>query len=278
MEEYSLEGIRHDSIRRVFACIPKKGQISRHEISGMTGLSLMTVGKITDTLLEKGVVTYAKSDSHSVGRKARHISLAHEKHILVLELDGGSVRASFADTSLCERFSFTYQQDRQGTDLTDGFMGELMPFIFENGLVGTLVGVGITYDGADGLVLAQQLADVCKNMLSLSILCVSESLCAKVRAASEGKKVLYFVRSDGGVRAAVYKNSVECGSPIRADNEHDMGIAVRAVINFVLPDKVCFEFENNFDFKNAVTVGKEKASMLARIGISEAVREAYLLT
>ena len=59
MEEHSLENIRHDSIRKIFGCITAAEQVSRLEISNDTGLSLMTVGKITDMLAEKGVIVYA---------------------------------------------------------------------------------------------------------------------------------------------------------------------------------------------------------------------------
>ena len=60
MNNISLKSIKYESIKAIINSISEADRISRAEISEKTDLSLVTVGKIADALLERNVVTQIK--------------------------------------------------------------------------------------------------------------------------------------------------------------------------------------------------------------------------
>ena len=287
MEEHSLENIRHDSIRKIFGCITAAEQVSRLEISNDTGLSLMSVGKITDMLAEKGVIVYAKSDNNCVGRKAKKISLADGLYELVIELKADVITAVFLDLCLCESrsFDFSIGTECKKTKAFNDFFGELMSYLFENNLIGTLIGVGVVYDAPSDADVAAELAEECKKQLSLSA-CVSvNALSAKAHAAAlsvpEAEKVIYFGIADGGINGAVVHArsslNIELGF-IRCTDINELDIALSAVISFTAPDAVYCELGGHFEKKDLVIVDKNRACTLLRRGAAHCVREEYLFS
>lgn len=63
MERVSLYSIMSDSIKNIYSIISESDNISRLEISRKTSLSLMTVGKVVDSLLELGVIRQIKKNA-----------------------------------------------------------------------------------------------------------------------------------------------------------------------------------------------------------------------
>ncbi len=271
MREYSLDSIRCDSIRRVFACIPQKGRIGRLEISEKTGLSLMTVGKITDMLLFKGVVEYQKSDSGSAGRKAKHISLSDKKYMLVLTVSMAAVEACFVSSKLEKRDSFRFEFFGD-TEATDDFIGELMSSVFKNGLVGSIAGVGASYDTEEDRALAQRLVSVCTDTLSVDVSYVGHSLLSKARAAGKGARILYFVKDAGGARGVLYGEHSEEGR-ISESDDYKLGEKISGLKEFFAPDALFCEFLTN----DSTNVTSKQARELALTGTADIVREKYLL-
>ena len=87
MSQIDLRSIKIQNMMSVFNTIYTKGAVSRNDISAETALSLMTVGKIVDTFLERGVAVETKVQSAKVGRKACAVSLdTHKKQIFILDL------------------------------------------------------------------------------------------------------------------------------------------------------------------------------------------------
>jgi len=71
MSQVNLINIRKDHIIDVFNSVPKlKENASRANIAEYTNLSIMTVGKIIDALIENGIVVQHKEAKDSPGRKA----------------------------------------------------------------------------------------------------------------------------------------------------------------------------------------------------------------
>lgn len=61
MAKITLSLIKRDHVRVVLEAIARKKHITKQEIAALTGLSLVTVGKITDTLGEAGIIVHGKN-------------------------------------------------------------------------------------------------------------------------------------------------------------------------------------------------------------------------
>ena len=60
MKEIHLSTIKKESVDHIFRVIAENEQVSRAAIAQATSLSLMTVGKVVDALLEHDVIVQTK--------------------------------------------------------------------------------------------------------------------------------------------------------------------------------------------------------------------------
>ena len=96
MAKITLNLIKRDHVNAVLEAIARKQHITKQEIAAQTGLSLVTVGKITNTLGEAGVLVHGKNVEQKVGRRAE--VLRQDWAIPVYDLSGTNFR--FYITSL----------------------------------------------------------------------------------------------------------------------------------------------------------------------------------
>ena len=98
MAKITLNLIKRDHVNAVLEAIARKQHITKQEISAQTGLSLVTVGKITNTLGEAGVLVHGKNAEQKIGRRAEVLRVRQDWAIPVYDLSGTSFR--FYITSL----------------------------------------------------------------------------------------------------------------------------------------------------------------------------------
>ncbi|MBO7148748.1 MAG: winged helix-turn-helix domain-containing protein [Clostridia bacterium] len=271
MEDFGLDRIRQESIKRIFSCIPEDRHISRLEISEKTGLSLMTVGKITDALLEKGTVTYAKSEGGGVGRKAKHISLSDEKKLIVLALHKEKIKLVILSLTLEKLGELEFTFEKNGA--AGAVMEALMPFVFENNLVGRLVGVCSVYSEDADREFCQRLSDDIAASLSLKVSEVCKSELAKLSAVKEAS-ALYVSKAGCGALVA-YKGSEPVLGAVCAKDKQELEIKLGAIIEFLSADEVYSELE--LENINASSVSDTKAKELEYTGAAMLLREKYLI-
>ena len=82
----SLYSIKKDNTRLVLEAIARSSSITKLEISEETSLSLMTVGKITSSLVEKGLIVHEKNISQKAGRRAEVYKVRHDWLIPMFEI------------------------------------------------------------------------------------------------------------------------------------------------------------------------------------------------
>lgn len=276
MSHQSLDGIRRENIKSIFACICEREKISRHEISEATGLSLMTVGKMTDVLCERGVIEYERSETTSVGRKAKSIRLSSELYELVCEIAGDAVKVSFRDLSLNDHggFGFGNKED------TDGFFGELMRHIFAKGYVGKLIGGSVVYEKEDDIELAEKLAQICKGALSVDV-AVADAVFEKAEGASMSHadvgSLIYLARCEKGARAVFIGRDgyVHLGN-IHA-TARELATRISSVVDFLSPDEIFVEDGVSCDIDDIVVVDKERASELLHRGSAARIRLEHII-
>ncbi len=179
MTDFSLAAIKKDNTRKVFDCILTKKQIKRKELSDVTGLSLMTVGKLVDALAALGVITYEKAAGEGVGRKPSSIFVNEKAHFAMLDTLEGKAHFSLYNVKL----------ETVGTASDDE--GELFENIIklfvEKELVGSVLSLGYMGD-------CKAIADKCALLLKTSVFeaCEPLRLAALADFKNKGKSVLYF--------------------------------------------------------------------------------------
>lgn len=100
MGPMSLKSIRMESIKSIFRAVAAADQISRAQIAAQTGLSLVTVGKVADTLLSMDVFLQEKQVKNTAGRRAGLLRLHPDKYALILDLSCRPFRYSILDLRL----------------------------------------------------------------------------------------------------------------------------------------------------------------------------------
>ena len=98
MAKITLNAIRRDHVKAVLEAIARKQHITKQEISAQTGLSLVTVGKITNMLGAAGVLVHGKNVNQKIGRRAEVLRVRKDWAIPVYDLSGTTYR--FYITSL----------------------------------------------------------------------------------------------------------------------------------------------------------------------------------
>ena len=109
MKKLDLHGIKQANAKAIFLSAASRDKISRADIASGTGLSLMTVGKVVDVLLEAGIVSQHKEDRVSAGRRAGLLTLRAERYSVVIDLSERAFRINIVDLALKLSDSMTYK-------------------------------------------------------------------------------------------------------------------------------------------------------------------------
>lgn len=112
MEKNILSTIKYDSVREILESTAGHEKISRAEIAAKTGLSLMTVGKVADALLELGIAVQSKETRTAAGRKAGLIGLNSVRFCIVLDIKEQTFRAYVINAELNITGVHTYVFDK----------------------------------------------------------------------------------------------------------------------------------------------------------------------
>ncbi len=108
MERVNMSNIKKDSFISILNSIVTKDKISRAEIAEQTKLSLMTVGKAVDALLEQQVIAQTKETKHIAGRKAGLVCLHPSKFIMLIDLSNRNFTMTVRNASLTVRDVVAY--------------------------------------------------------------------------------------------------------------------------------------------------------------------------
>ena len=113
LERINLSSIKKESVRAIFNAITGKDQISRAEIAEITGLSLMTVGKVVDALLERHVIIQSKEIKNMAGRRAGLVSLNTDKFFMIIDLTARNMSMTVMNIALniVDKIVYEYNSD-----------------------------------------------------------------------------------------------------------------------------------------------------------------------
>ncbi|MBQ7921552.1 MAG: hypothetical protein IJ325_03120 [Clostridia bacterium] len=136
-------------MKSIFNVIAGAEQISRAEIAGITGLSLVTAGKIADALLDAGILKQQKEIKATAGRRAGILALNTDKFAFVLDLSKKNFCFSVLNLGLVpiETITHTYKNDRLYEDNLHDFLTEIMEHSYENYAFDDCFGFGVSLPG-----------------------------------------------------------------------------------------------------------------------------------
>ena len=149
MVKAELHGIKRAGALGIFKAIADGGRVCRADVAKSTGLSLMTVGKVVDALLDTDVLTQEKDTRHAAGRRAGVVSLNRDYYAVVLDLSERAFRMNIVDVSLTHTDSFTHNYSDEFTyrDNLLLFLKNAAAAISDRADADKLIGVGICVPG-----------------------------------------------------------------------------------------------------------------------------------
>lgn len=169
----------------------------------------MTVGKVADLLLTRGVLVQSVQARASAGRRAGVLCLNPEKRLLVLDLSTRAFSFSVLNTALqvLDRVEYTYNKTFDLAENISLFLKNVKIYMLRNITEGDMVGAGImvsgTWQAHDDTVVNSRIAGMesvhvrhmTEDVLGLSVTAVENSISAAVTALSEyaeaGKAAFY---------------------------------------------------------------------------------------
>ncbi len=117
-----LDNIRREGVRKIFSLVCETGGQSRAELSRRSGISLMTVGKIVDSLEARGLVSQIKESSSRAGRRASYVYAGSDICFVILDVTQKECRAYLAGLDLkCTEISECHRLRRETEIPTDFF-------------------------------------------------------------------------------------------------------------------------------------------------------------
>ncbi|MBQ8208752.1 MAG: winged helix-turn-helix domain-containing protein [Clostridia bacterium] len=165
-EKISQSSIKNENTLAIFDEISRADGISRADISERTGLSLMTVGKVADTLTHEGIIIQAKPATGSAGRRAGMLTLSEDYFILALDISTPEFRAASMDLHLEPMDTVIYQYNTNlfPEDNLVIFFREtgtlLMKHLMSKKMVGTGICVPGEYDIENDTVISPKLKEL----------------------------------------------------------------------------------------------------------------------
>ena len=149
MENISLRSIKWESIKAIFYSIAFADKISRADISAQTGLSLMTVGKVADALLELNVIVQNKESRNSAGRRAGMLSISSDHYGVILDLTGRAFRMTVINIRLevLEKFHYSFNDAYSFEENLLLFLKEVRLFLQRNTDPAYCIGYGVSVPG-----------------------------------------------------------------------------------------------------------------------------------
>lgn len=166
MGKTSLMSIKRESVKAIFSSVAEGSNISRSEISAKTGLSLMTVGKVVDALLELGVICQEKEKKNSAGRKAGLINLKNDIFMLIIDLTSPDFAISVVDIKLgvIDKMIYSYNPDFYFEENLLIFLKNVKMYVERRFDPDRLIGTGVTlpgkYDAATDTILNSRIFEL----------------------------------------------------------------------------------------------------------------------
>ncbi len=149
MENINLNSIKRESIKAIYNSIASEEKISRADISAQTGLSLMTVGKVVDALLNLNIIRQFKEIKSAAGRKAGLISTNTDNFCVILDLTSHNFTMIIINVKLqfVDKLNYTYNNDFYFEENLYIFLKNADLYLSRNMDMENCIGIGVSVPG-----------------------------------------------------------------------------------------------------------------------------------
>jgi len=145
-----LKNVRVSNIKAVFDAISRNPGVSRSEISDITGLSLMTIGKILDVFSRKDVIVQEKDGTGSgLGRKVGLVRINYSACYVIIDLSSYDFTMCIHNvlTERIEKYVYEYNHAADFTDNLRSFMSSSRSRIQNAVSDRRIIAVGVSLPG-----------------------------------------------------------------------------------------------------------------------------------
>ncbi len=166
MEKLELHGIKPDSVKSILIDIASRNKTARASIAKDTGLSVMTVGKVADILLDAGLLDEVKLKGETSGRRAGILSLRSERYAVVLDLSERVFRLNIIDMkmTLVHSMRYTYNRKLYYDENLLSFLKNVRAVLDRVADPNEMYGIGIIvpgiYVGADDRIVSTKIPEL----------------------------------------------------------------------------------------------------------------------
>ncbi len=229
MKNISLQSIKWESVRSIFTMLAERPAVSRAELSEETGLSLVTVGKVADALLDMNIVRQVKETKPHAGRRAGILSLNDGCYSVILNLSSSDFFAIVMNLrlQLMEKITYAYDATLTYEENLPAFFRAVSIAITEGYELENCYGIGISVPGVyrretDTVASVKKpelnrihLRELLEQYFGGLPICIDAGVSAAALSnisklpSHEEKNILYwFVGSSGSYGALVVKGEV----------------------------------------------------------------------
>ena len=149
MQNNFLKNIKFTSIKAILSCIASSKNISRAQISEKTNLSVVTVGKIVDALIDLNIVRQTKAPRPASGRRAGVLNINKQKYVIIFDLTEYNFKATALDLTLnrIDSFDFKYDNLTTFTENLTSFIRKSKAVFYKKFTEENCIGIGCSVHG-----------------------------------------------------------------------------------------------------------------------------------
>ncbi|MBE6625770.1 MAG: ROK family transcriptional regulator [Ruminococcaceae bacterium] len=150
MSETTLKNIKYENTKAIFSEITLSKSITRAEISEKTGLSLVTVGKIAESLIDTGIISQVLEAKPHAGRRAGSLSVNENMYMVMVDVcpDKFIVTLYNLRMELIYIKRYDFQADIPFSENVDNIMGKILEYLLQNYDIANCLAIGVSVVGS----------------------------------------------------------------------------------------------------------------------------------
>lgn len=178
----NLKSIRWESVKVIFQATSAAEQISRAQLADSTGLSLVTVGKVADSLLAMGVLTQEKQVKNTAGRRAGLLQIHPDKFALLLDISCRPFRFSVLDLrlNLRDKVILPLQETHSVAEELHTLLDEALSYVVSRYDLSDCFGIGVSlpgrYDPVTDRVISSRLPALLPGLENIALRATIEAV------------------------------------------------------------------------------------------------------
>lgn len=150
MSDTILKNIKYENTKAILTAITLSKSTTRAEISEKTGLSLVTVGKIAESLIESGIISQVLEPKPHAGRRAGSLSVNEDIFLVMVDVCSYKFIVTLYNLRM-EQISmqrYYYQTDISFAENVDNILGQILEHLLTNYEIANCLAIGVSVVGA----------------------------------------------------------------------------------------------------------------------------------